>query len=1114
MQKMKTIGGLVCIALLVATLTPTQTQAQVLYGQLVGTVTDATGAVIPGADITATHEGSGAVRTAISSATGAFDFPTLQPGFWDVHVNMPGFKEFELTGVEVTLNNITRIVAKLDVGEVTEIVTVTSETSLLQTDRAEVRAEIPVKVIEDMPVPSGRNYQGLFGTLPGISTPTNAHSVPTNPSRALRFTVNGTSQSTNDIRIDGASQYDIWLPHITVYIPSLEAIETVNVVTNSFDAEQGMAGGAAVNVQIKSGTNEIHGSAFWYNQNNGLMAKPFFHPQGERNPKYIQNQWGGTVGGPIVKDKLFFFTSFEATPQRSFATTLRDIPPMQWRSGDFSPGELGDALIFDPATGDPDGTGRLPFPDNVIPADRINPVSQKILDLMPPPTFDGISNNFFVGGSWIWDRETLDGKIDWRATDNFNMWGRFAILDYNMIAPTLWGDSMIGRAIAGGNSKFGSGGTYSTTIAGSYVFSPTFVVDANFAWTRKDTASEQVDLDQNIGRDVLGIPGTNGTRQFEGSWPRIRIDGFEDVGIPHNFMPYYRRDPQYQYAGSGNWTKNQHNVRFGVEIINQHMNQTQPEFPGANFPASGGFRFRGGVTTCNGQYLGEDCAGSSDENSVAAFLLGEAQQMGRILQVDEEYNTRMKFFGLYVRDRWQITPKLTFSIGTRYEYQPMPTRADRGLERYLFDSNQMLVCGFGSVPEDCGVEVSKANFGPRLGFAYRATDTFVIRAGYGLTVDPFSVARPHRTNYPMLFPVNFNGDTSRTAVGNFTDGIPPTDLPDLGDGTIDVPSEIAVNSVPQKIDRGYVQSWNLFLQKELGVGFVAEAGYVATRSVRQLGYRDLNAGQVLGAGNEGRPYFAPYGRTTRTAMFTPIGHSTYDALQASLNRRFANGIQVNMNYTWSISMGIAGVSSSDNLAEIQALDYYHLNRALNDNHSPHRFNVSTITELPFGPGKRWATDGAGAAILGGWQFNTILRAQSGFPFDIEASGDSLDLPGSQQRADQIKDDPQILGGIEQYFDVSAFAEVNEARFGTAGFNSLLGPGQFNIDIGLFRTFTISEDVALQFRMESFNFTNTPHFNNPRSNISSSDPGRITGTRNTGREGLDQRIFRFGLRLTF
>jgi hypothetical protein len=848
------------------------------------------------------------------------------------------------------------------------------------------------------------------------------------------------------------------------------------------------------------------------------MARPRFFPADERNPKYITNQVGGTIGGPIKKDKLFFFASFEASPERSLATGFGDIPTLAMRAGDFSDAPQP---IYDPKTGDANGRGRTAFPNNQIPASRINPISKKILDMLPAPLYPGISQNYFAKGTFEFNRNVLDTKIDWHATSKFNMYGRLSILGYNMLAPTLFGDQVLGRPLAGGNMTHADGGTYGTTIAGTYIVSPKFIVDANFGYTRKDTNSEMTRLDENVGRDVLGIPGTNGTRRFEGSWPRFQIDGWDQIGVVHNFMPYYRRDPQFQWAGNANWTKGRHNVRFGGEIVSQHMNQTQPEFPGANHPAQGGFRFNQDTTGLRGG------PARTDYNSMAAFLLGEAWRLGRILQVDEEYTTRAKLFSMYIRDQWQVTRKLTFTIGTRWEFFPMPTRADRGVEVYDFNTNQMKVCGIGSIPEDCGVKLSKTLFAPRVGLAYRLSDKFVVRAGYGITNDPFSLARPHRTNYPMLFPFNLEGPNSYTPVGNLSDGIPPTELVDFGNGIVDVPSAIAINSVGPKYNRGYIQSWNLTLQRELFGNFVGEVAYVATRTVRQVGYLDLNAGQIPGAGRDGQPYFKSFGRTTSTRVFTPLGNAHYDALQAQLNRRYSNGIQLNANYTWSKTMGIAGLGSSDGAPSIRAAEFYHLNRAISNIHIPHRFNFTAILESPFGPNKRWISNGPGAKLLGDWQLNTVLYAQSGTPFSI--TGGSLNMPGSTQRANQVAP-VKILGNIgpgQKWFDTSAFQRVDvpncltspsdplcDQPFGNLAFNSLTGPGQFNVDLGLFRRFRLTEHMQMEFRAEALNFTNTPHFSNPNGSVTSSSFGEVRGTRNTGREGIDQRIFRFALRLSF
>ena len=1127
--------------LLVCALAPARLQAQVLYGSIIGNVKDQSAAAVPGASITIINRDTNQSREVISDEAGNYSLPTVQTGTYTVKAALQGFKEAQRTDVVVTLNTITRVDITLEVGQVAETVTVSAQAVTLQTDRAEVKSEINSKALQDLPVPMGRNYQGLFKTLPGFSLPENAHSIPSNPSRALTFNVNGASRSSNNTRIDGVTGTNVWLPHMTSYIPALESIEAVNVVTNSFDAEQGLAGGAAVNVQIKSGTNELHGSAFEYHSDNVLRARPYFTPVDQRNPKLVYNQFGATVGGPIKQDKLFYFVSYEGTYDHQFASRTVSVPTPAMKRGDFS----GSANpIYDPATGNPNGALRTPFEGNILPASRIDPIAAKINALWPDPNIPNlpagtVSNNFYKGDSFFLQRHTVDTKLNWNINPKLAMNGRFSILDYKMHNPEIFGDALGGVYVAayGGNSGEGWGKTYSMTVGANYVVTPKFIVDANFGWTKMDSNVEQCCLDTNVGRDVLGIPGTNGTRRFEGGWPDIEISNFANVGVNDNFMPYYRSDPQWQYTGNANWIKGTHNIRFGFDVSHQDLNHTQPEFAGASYGAQGGFAFGGGPTQIQGG------PGGNAYNSYATFLLGLPTNMGRILQVPDVYTTQTWAHSVYIRDSWQVHRKLTIAIGTRWEYFPIPTRPDRGLELYNIETNKMHVCGVGTVPEDCGVKMSKTMFAPRFGFAWRVTEDFVVRAGYGLTNDPYNIARPMRTNHPLLLALTVPAPNSLSWAGTLKAGIPAIATPSLGDGIIDIPGNVGVNFLPNEFKRGYLQSWNLMLQHKLPWGFVGQAGYVATRTIRQLGQHNINT-QKVGGGLASAPLNVKFGRTASTQFIGPIGGSHYDSLQATLERRFAHGFQINMAYTYSKAIGAVPQSDSDNSPSIPLFEYYHLNRALLGIDRPHNFQLSSINELPFGKGKNWLNGGGiASAIAGGWQINAIFSRQSGVPFSVGTSGTSLNAAGSTQRADQIKPTVQYLGGHgrgESWFDPFAFAPVTEVRFGTAGFNTLRGPRYSNLDLGLFREFRISERFRVQFRAEAFNFTNTPHFGTPGNTRSSmgliptsgvagscnevtgagctiSTLGgytEITSTRGTGREGIDERQFRFGLRLSF
>ncbi|MGH9937515.1 MAG: TonB-dependent receptor domain-containing protein [Blastocatellia bacterium] len=1119
-KQLMRIGTPLSILLIALTLSQTG-NAQVLYGSITGNVTDSSGAVVSGATVTITHKETGQSRESVTDAQGSYDFPTVQAGTYTIKVGKSGFKSLTRENITVTLNNVTRADLSVEVGQVNETVIITAEAAQLKADRADVSVELTSRPLQSLPVPLGRNYQNLFKTLPGITPPENAHSIPSNPSRSLVFNVNGASRSSNNTRIDGVSSTNVWLPHVTAYIPSLEAIETVNVVTNSFDAEQGLAGGAAINVQIKSGTNNFHGSAFEYHANHKLNAKDFFTPQGQGKNKFLQNQYGGTFGGPIKKDKLFFFASYEGTKNRQNDARTESVPTLALRNGDFSNARTTAGVlapIFDPASSS-DPRTRTQFADNKIPAGRIDPIALKILDLVPKPNLPGETNNYYVTAPFLFDRWTVDSKVNWTVNTKLNMFGRYSILDFNTFNETVFGKALQGRAINSSNPGSGGGKTHSISAGGVYTLSQNFIVDANFGFVRQNSAVAQSDIAENRGLDFLGIPGTNGSKPFEGGFPFFDFpdNTYSDYGTVDTFMPYTRSDDQFQYVVNANWLKGAHNIRFGSDIYFQKLNHTQPEFlGGGSLGARGGFRFEPGVTQRQGDAA---IAGAGQFNNFAAFLLGAPQRIGKLNQTVDVYNTRNRQYSLYVRDQWQVNQKFTFSYGTRWEYFPIPTRADRGLERYNPDTNKMEIGGVGSVPEDLGVKISKRLFAPRFGLAYRLTPTFVIRAGYGITNDPYALARPLRTNHPILINFNQSGVNAFTpTITSFKTGIPAVAVPDLGNGIIDVPAGVAANTLPEDFDRGYVQSWNLTLQKELGLGFVGEAGYVATRQIRQLGLLEQNWSPLGGARN-GRQLFAKFGRTASTLLIAPVDGSRYDSLQTRLTRRFADGGTLHVNYTWSKSIGVAGNDNSDDQPRIKDPQFYFLNRALSGFDRTHNFSLSSVMELPFGKGRRWLNgNGALSAIVGGWQINNIITLMSGTPFRVTDSNTSLNNDGtSDQRPDLVKSKVETLGGKgrgQKWFDTSAFAPIpnNANRFGTAGWNLLRGPGIRTWDLGLFRRFQLTERFDLQFRAEAFNFTNTPIFDNPQVSITSGDFGSVTST--APNAPAANRQFRFGLRLGF
>ena len=527
-----------------ASLATSDVHAQALYGSIVGTVSDSTDAAVPGATVTIVHTQTNQTRTVTTSGSGTFSFPTIPSGTYTVSFSLPGFRTVTREGVAVSISDVVRVDSRLQVDTITENVMVSGQAVTLQTDRAQVQSQLNTTSLEEMPVPPNRNYQNLLITIPGFTPPSNAHSISANPSRALNFNVNGASRNSNVVRIEGAAAPNVWLPHVSAYVPGLEAIETVNVVTSSFDADQGLAGGSAINLQMKSGTNNLHGSVFTFHGNEAMKSRPYFLPANEEKPKFMDNQSGGTVGGPIKRNKLFYFISYDGQFDRRTGHDFLTVPTAAMRAGDFSGSTTP---IYDPATGNADGTGRTAFPGNRIPQNRFDPIALKILANIPLPTEAGVlTDNYFATGDFSVTRNKYDGKLTYTHSTNLIVNGRVGLLQYDMQNPPAFGDVGPGVHSAGGREGHGFGSTFNGTVSANYIVSPTFVVDTHFGFTRLDTAAEPPRMDENVGREILGIPGTNGAtgERVYGGYPSFSVSNFANFGKQSS--PIYYLDPAYR----------------------------------------------------------------------------------------------------------------------------------------------------------------------------------------------------------------------------------------------------------------------------------------------------------------------------------------------------------------------------------------------------------------------------------------------------------------------------------------------------------------------------------------------------------------------------------------
>jgi Carboxypeptidase regulatory-like domain len=740
-------------------------EAQVLYGSIVGNVADTTQAAVPAATVTVINKATNLARETATRTDGSYSFVNLQPGTYTVRVVLAGFKEFVKENVPVSPNAISRVDVGLEVGALTDAVTVQSEQKLLQTDSGSLTAELKAEEIESLPLDNYRNYQSLLNLVPGTTPARFQNAVTDTPARALSTNVNGTARNSNNTRLDGTTNVFIWLPHHAVYVAPAETVETVNISTDNFDAEQGMAGGAAVSVMTKSGTNEFHGSGFALHEDQGLGARNFFN-SGEKIDSH-RNIDGATLGGPIIKNKLFFFVGWEGTYEQTANTRTGTLPTAAQRAGDFS--STG-TTIYDPATGNPDGSGRTPFPNNIIPADRISSISQALQSRLPLPNGPGTSGNYTGTGPIDLKRNNFDGKINYNISPSAQVWAK-----YSQMNATVESDMWLGNPQNDGAGGYGFGagsGVGDTkvklgTLGVSWSISPKIVLDGTIGMTRFDQECIPPDIGTNFGTDVFGIPGTNGDGLSGGDprtsgMPSFFITGYEPFGGVDGWTPLFRNDRSYNVSTNVTWVMDKHEMRFGVDVVKLELNHWQPELGRG---PRGGFAFDGGSTA-----LGP--TGSPDQfNAYAQFLLGLTNEAQKSVQY-ETLTGREWQYGIYFRDRWQVNKNLTINIGVRWEKYPLMTRKDRGIEYWDDKTNKVFLGGVGGIPKDLGVDVRHPKFLPRIGAAYRIGEDSVIRGGYGITVSPLPLSRPLRGFYPLTINQVFVGPNPYTPFGSLEQGIP------------------------------------------------------------------------------------------------------------------------------------------------------------------------------------------------------------------------------------------------------------------------------------------------------------------------------------------------------
>ena len=1092
------------IALAVAVFAPVALHAQAVKGSLVGNVSDSANLAIPGATVTITEVNTNISYNTTTNESGNYVFSNLKDGTYRVVGELTGFKKTIRDGVAVPVNATVRVDMKMEIGAIEESITVVGESPLLQTDRADTGRLIQSVELTQVPLGFNRNFQGMLVVVPGALRMQRPHSDFFNAQDSLSSNVNGQSRLANNVQIEGIDD-NHRTGLLTTLIPSAEAIETVNISTSAYDAEFGRAGGAITNVTLKSGTNTMKGSVFLFGNNQSTNAPGYFThttPPGS----YLQS--GVTLGGPIQHNKLFFFGDYQHIRDNAGRTTRSVIPPAAYRNGDFS---ASPTRIYDPATGNADGTGRTPFPNNVIPADRISPIAKSILANLPAPNLDAAPGqpNYQLDYSRLKNTDSFDTKVNFQVKQTDQISARFSFLRPKLTDPAEFGEfggSKQGSPSGNGFSGVGVDNTYSTGLNYTKAWSNTLVMEARGGMNYFRNQA----LSGGDGLTTAADVGIRGANIDDWSSGITSMDIGNNMSSPmvgfSGSLPWDRSERTVQFASVFTKVAGNHTIKFGEDFrhTRDFLLQTQD-----NGGPRGQFQFRANQTA-----IPTDAAATAGfANGFASFLLDVPSLVQRDLKVTDP-GVRFWAFFTFLQDKWAVSPKLTIDLGLRHEYYtPFVGLSDQGgLSNYDPTTNTLQVAGYGDVNGSVGVKSYLKNFGPRAGASYRLDEKTVLRGGYGVSTLPFP-----DNSYVYNFPVKqnnvFSAPNNFAPAGSMQAGFPaPVFVQIPSNGIIDASPTALRNAsyfhVSPDMHEGSLHSFNVAFQRELPARFSLDVAYVGNRGHDVQTQFNENAATVVGLpGNNGRPLFLPFGKAA--AVTTWIGTKTeYNSLQTKLDRRFSNGVLVTTSYT--LGRGWSYVNGDSNTTIATPADIQR-SWARTDQDRLHSLAESFLVQLPWGPDRKWLREGAGSHILGGWQVSGIFQYQTGSPIGITMSNATLNAPDNTQRPD-VSGTPKVLGGIGSgvsWFDTSVFSSPAPNTFGNSLRNGVLdGPAYVNLDTTIAKLFSFGH-VKGEARVDIFNITNTAHFTNPNGTFLGATFGQITST-----VAGSERSMRFGLRLMF
>jgi len=1070
-----------------------------LFGQnstIQGLVKDGSDSLIPGAAVTITNIETGLRREISTNESGFYSVPTLPVGRYKLTAGMKGFSTAEVEEVKVDVAQVARVDFTLTPGAVTESIRVEATAAMLDSETATVGQVIDNKRIVELPL-NGRNYLELArltaGTAPARGSRPGSEGV---------FSAGGQHGYQVQVNIDGVDNSATYSGgpigfEAQAVKPSVDAVGEFRVVTNNLSAEFGNRMGGHVFVNIKSGTNQFHGTAFEFLRNSELDGTNFFaNRNGSAKPAYKQNQFGGTVGGPIRKDKTFFFASYEGTRTRLGRSFVSTVPIDEIREGNFN----RIRPIFDPATtvGTAASFTRQQFPNNIIPRNRWDPLFPKLLALYPRPTDNSrIANNFFYSPSESNDVDVLDLKGDHNINDSNRISVRFSKRARDRFEP--------------GPLPMPADGALATTtvirtnsIAASWnsTLNASMANEVRFGFTDFPTRFD-VPYDKPLFDEygIKGIPKTTFATSNDHGLSRFSPAGYAELGT-RSFWPNINNMRTYQFNETLYHNFGKHNIRYGGEFRHENVFRNAARF------ARGQFAF-GREFTANPANRG------ATGDGMAEFMLGLAS--GGTIGNETGENLMAKTIAGFVQDDWKITPRLTLNLGVRYDIFYAPTAPDSLVSSFELDfanvgANARLKQIRPKDGGDCLCENDLNNFAPRIGLAWKATQKTVIRAGVGVIYARADALQTQWARFqnqsPDFIEIGFGTIDRINPRLTLSGGFPAVTLPAT---EIPGPNSIGITAPSKYLPTQYSQQWFADIQRELPFDTLFTIGYNGNGTRQMLA--DVNYAIPFNIEPSpipiaNRRLWPFYNNVSRPQA---VGNLSYNGMIVKVEKRFSKGLTFLSSYTWShaIDNSDEAGNSDGGGAGLKPWDRS-LNRgpALTD--VRHNYILSTTWEVPVGRKRAVLGDINRFAdlLVGGWQLSGIFSRTSGLPFTVSTSG-GITNAGGADRPNRLRDGalPASERTIDRWFDVSAFAVQPQFTYGNSGRNILNGPTLTNLDLSVGKTFTVTERVRLQFRAEAFNATNTPFFGLPGANITGAGVGQITSA------GEPRRV-QFGLKLLF